>query len=90
MTLIPADRYGVELPVIHDAPRPPRPAITQDVQSLAAALFDALGIKVPCGTVTLNMNESQVDSVETKTKMRVPKAVRAVRVKPLDSAARCG
>lgn len=45
--------------------------MTPDVQSLAAALFDALGIKVPCGSVTLNMNESQVDSVETKIKVRV-------------------
>lgn len=47
--------------------------MTQDVQELAAALFDALGIAVPCGTVTLNMNDHQVDSVETKVKVRVPR-----------------
>lgn len=64
--------------------------MTQDVQELAAALFDALGISVPCGTVTLNMNESQIDSVETKVKVRVPKLARRVVPNPLDSRARCG
>lgn len=64
--------------------------MTQDVQELAAALLDALGISVPCGTVTLNMNECQVDSVETKVKVRVPKVPRRVVPNPLDSRARCG
>lgn len=54
--------------------------MSPDVQALAAALLDALGLRVPCGSITLNMNESQVDSVETKTK---------VRVKKLDKARSC-
>jgi hypothetical protein len=59
-----------------------------DVQQLAAALFAALGIAVPCGSVTLNMNESQVDSVETKIKLRVPRRISAQ--KGLDRVGQCG
>jgi len=62
--------------------------MSQDVQELAAALFDALGIRVPCGQVTLNMNDHQVDSVETKVKVRVPKAIQPRKV--VDSGVRCG
>jgi hypothetical protein len=47
--------------------------LNPDVQHLAAALFDALNIRITCGQVSLNINESQVDSVETKTKVRVLK-----------------
>lgn len=50
--------------------------VTQDVQSLAAALLDALKLRVPCGSVTLNFNECQVDTVESKVKVKVARKPR--------------
>ncbi len=61
--------------------------MTPDVQQLARALFDALGIRVTCGSITFNLNEAQIDSVETKVKLRVPR--RAVQ-KVLDRRTACG
>ncbi len=58
-----------------------------DVQALTAALLDALDIRVPFGSVTLNMNESQVESVETKVKIVVRRRLTAERI--LDPAKRC-
>jgi len=49
--------------------------MTPDVQQLAAALFDALGIKVACGSVTLNVHESRIESVETKVRLKVQKRI---------------
>lgn len=46
--------------------------MTADAQAIAAALFDALGITIACGSVTLNVNESRVDSVEMKIRVKVP------------------
>ncbi len=46
-----------------------------DVQHLTAALLDALGIKLPCGSVTLNINESELQSVKTETYARIGKVV---------------
>jgi hypothetical protein len=62
--------------------------MTPEVQQMAAALFDAMGIHVPCGKITFNMNESQIDSVETNERRKVPK--RSVPHKVLDGARRCG
>ncbi len=45
-----------------------------DVQQLVSALQEALGVRVKCGQITLNMNENRVDSVETKVKFK-PRAV---------------
>jgi len=50
--------------------------MSADIQSLVASLQDALGIRIACGQITLNMNDGRIESVETKTKQRVPKAKR--------------
>ena len=42
-----------------------------DISSLVSDLQRALDIRVPCGQITLNMNEGQLQSVETHTKQRV-------------------
>ena len=43
-----------------------------DVRLLIAQLQTALGISIVCGQITLNFNNGDVDSVETRTKVRVP------------------
>lgn len=48
------------------------------VQSLAADLQRALGLSVTCGQITLNINEGQVQSVETHTKMRIQAPIETV------------
>jgi len=45
--------------------------MSADIQSLVASLQDALGIRIACGQITLNMNDGRIESVETKTKQRV-------------------
>lgn len=46
-----------------------------DIQGLVAQLQDALGLKVTCGSITLNVNESRLSSFETKTHQRIMKPV---------------
>ena len=45
--------------------------IAPDVQELAARLQQQLGLAVVCGQVTLNFNNGDLQSVETKTFVRV-------------------
>ena len=45
--------------------------MSTDIQSLVASLQDALGIRIACGQITLNMNDGRIESVETKTKSRI-------------------
>lgn len=47
-----------------------------DVQSLVAELLRALDVSMSCGSVTLNMNDSRLQSVRTETYTRI--------VNPLD------
>lgn len=49
-----------------------------DIGELVAALQHALGLRVTCGSITLNLNESELQSVKTETFQRV------AAVKPLD------
>lgn len=53
--------------------------MSPDVQHLVAALQDALGLKVTCGSITLNLNEALLQSVKTETHLRVKKIVDARR-----------
>ena len=53
--------------------------MTTDVQQLAAQLQQQLGLSIVCGQVTLNFNNGDLQSVETKTFQRVTQ-------KPLDRA----
>ena len=46
--------------------------LNPDVQQLAAQLQQALGLSVVCGSVTLNFNNGDVQSVKTETYQRVP------------------
>lgn len=46
--------------------------IAPDVRRLVQELQAALGVKIPCGQLTLNMNNGDVDSVDVRTKVRVP------------------
>jgi len=49
--------------------------MTADVQQLAAQLQAALGLSVVCGSVTLNFNNGDLESVRTETFRRVAKTV---------------
>lgn len=56
-------------------------------QDIGIAFLRAIGVQPPvCGSVTLNFNEAQIASVETKTKVKVPKRVQPV----IDTERRCG
>lgn len=44
-----------------------------DIQQLSADLLKALGINLRCGSITLNMNDAQLQSVKTETYQRVAK-----------------
>ena len=55
--------------------------VTPDVQYLVAALQDALGLKVTCGSITLNLNEATLQSVKTETHMRIKERLDARREK---------
>lgn len=46
--------------------------MTLDVQALIAQLQRVLGLDVVCGQITLNLNESRLQSYETKTYQRLP------------------
>jgi hypothetical protein len=46
--------------------------IAPDVRRLVKELQQALGVSVACGQVTLNINQGDVDSVDVRTKVRVP------------------
>lgn len=45
--------------------------LTGDVQQLAALLQQALGLSVVCGSVTLNFNNGDLQSVKTETYQRI-------------------
>ena len=45
--------------------------LTPDVQQLAAQLQSALGLSVVCGSVTLNFNNGDLQSVKTETHQRI-------------------
>ena len=45
--------------------------MTPDVQQLASQLLTALGVRVPCGTVSLNFNEGVLQSTKTEVYQRV-------------------
>jgi hypothetical protein len=42
-----------------------------DVQVLISQLQEALGISVPCGSITLNMNESRLSTYDYKVHGKV-------------------
>jgi hypothetical protein len=46
--------------------------IAPDVRRLVQELQQALGVKIPCGQLTLNINNYDVDTVDVRTKVRVP------------------
>lgn len=46
-----------------------------DVQVLVSQLQEALGLSVICGSITLNLNESRLQSVKTETHQRIIKPV---------------
>lgn len=46
--------------------------IAPDVRRLVSELQHALGISIACGQITLNLNQSEVDSVDVRQKVRVP------------------
>lgn len=46
--------------------------VVPDVRRLVKELQQALGVSVACGQVTLNINQGDVDSVDVRTKVRVP------------------
>jgi len=48
-----------------------------DVQAVFAELQRVLGLSLTCGSITLNVNESKLQSVKTETYQRVDQ-------KPLD------
>ena len=62
--------------------------LPEDVQQLARELQSALGLSVPCGSVTLNFNNGDLESVRTETYARVPKALKPER--GLDRRQACG
>lgn len=45
--------------------------ISVSVQDLVQQLQRALGVQVICGTLSLNLNESQLQSFETRTHQRI-------------------
>ena len=51
-------------------------ASARDVDALAAELLRMLGVTIASGQVTLNLNESKVQSIETKTFTRLDKALK--------------
>lgn len=46
-----------------------------DVQILVTQLQEALGLSVICGSITLNVNDSLLQSVKTETYQRIAKIV---------------
>jgi hypothetical protein len=45
-----------------------------DISVLVAALLRALDIHIACGQITLNVNQGTVQSIETKTHVRLVSA----------------
>ena len=58
--------------------------IAPDIRRLVTELQHALGISIACGQITLNLNQSEVDSVDVRQKVRVPskKALDSQRPQP--------
>lgn len=50
---------------------PDRPIDRGNVQALVAALQDALGLRVECGTLSLNINEALLQSWKVETHGRL-------------------
>lgn len=50
-------------------------ATARDVDELVGHLLNLLGVQIPAGQITLNINESRVQSIETKTFTRLDKAL---------------
>lgn len=61
--------------------------MTRDPHTLVAELQTALGLRVVSGTISLNMNESKLQSVKTETYQRVTAAPMPID-KPTEPRAR--
>lgn len=49
--------------------------LNADVRRIVAQLQAALGLSVVCGQITLNINNGDVETVDVRTKVKVPRVV---------------